>query len=113
MARKKTPKIKFPKKIKRGDIIEISVQQKYDSKTGLGLFPDTDEFIRKEPPVYLRSMVATLDGVEVGRMNMTVGCSPNPRITFPLKAEKSGMLKVEFQSNQDEIFTAEKELKVS
>ncbi len=57
MARKKKPpKIKLPRKIKKGDIINVAVQPKYPSITGLATIGDTDDFYRKEPAVYLKEM---------------------------------------------------------
>ena len=112
MARKKAPKIKLPRKIEKGQVIEVQVYQKYPSTTGLGLIGDSDDFYRKEPPVFLKEMKATFEGEEVGTFLMTSAISPNPKITFPLKVEKAGTLKIVFQSNLGETFESSKKIKI-
>lgn len=106
--RRKSPKIKLIKRIKKGDVIEVQVSQKYPSSTGLGVFPDSEEFIRKEPAVYLNEMKALYNNKLVGSLLMSAAMSPNPRISFPLKVDKPGVLKVIFKSNQGETFESTK-----
>ncbi|MDH5639515.1 MAG: thiosulfate oxidation carrier complex protein SoxZ [Nitrospinota bacterium] len=110
MARRKSPKIKIVNKIKKGDVLEVQVSQKYPSSTGLGLFPDSEEFIRKEPAIYLNKMTAYYNGKEVGSLDMSSAISANPRISFPLKVDKPGTLKVVFTSNEGEEFESTKEI---
>lgn len=111
MARKKKPRIKLAKKIQKGDILEVRVKQKYPSDTGLGLFPDSDEFIRKEPAVYLKKMTAYFNGKVVGEMLMSAAVSANPRISFPLRVDMPGELKVVFESNKGEKFEETKTIR--
>ncbi|HJN02677.1 MAG: thiosulfate oxidation carrier complex protein SoxZ [Nitrospinota bacterium] len=114
MARKKKPpKIKLPRKIKKGDIINVAVQPKYPSITGLATIGDTDDFYRKEPAVYLKEMEVFYGKEKVCTFLMSSAVSQNPRIEFPLKADKEATLKVVFQSNQNETFKASKEIKFS
>lgn len=113
MARKiRPPKIRIPKKIKRGDIIVVKVQAKYPSLTGLGTIGDTDEFMRKEPAVYLREMKVSYNGKEVSTFMMSSAVSENPRIEFSLKVDEPGILKVVFESNKGETFETSKEIKL-
>jgi len=111
MSRKKNPKIKVINQIKKGDILEIQVQHRYPSITGLATIGDSDDFMRKEAAVYLKEMKATYNGKEVGTFLMSSAVSANPRISFPLKVDEPGMLKVSFESNTGEKFEAEKEIK--
>jgi sulfur-oxidizing protein SoxZ len=111
MARNKKPRIRLPKKIQKGDILEVRVQQRYPSETGLDFFPDTDDFIRKEPAVYLKKMTAYYNGKVVGEMLMSAAVSANPRISFPLRVSEPGELKVVFESNKGEKFEETKEVK--
>ncbi len=114
MARKiKPPKIKLPRKIKKGDIINVAVQPKYSSLTGLATIGDTDDFYRKEPAVYLKEMEVFYGKEKVCTFLMSSAISPNPRIEFPLKADQEATLKVVFQSNQNETFKSSKEIKFS
>ncbi len=111
MARKTSPKIKLVKRIKKGDVIEVQVSQKFESKTGLGLFPDSEEFLRKEPAVYLNEMKAYYNGKVIGSMSMSSAVSANPRISFPLQVDEPGTLKVVFTSNTGETFESTKDIK--
>lgn len=114
MAKKiKPPKIKLPRKIKKGDIINVAVQPKYPSLTGLATIGDTDDFYRKEPAVYLNEMEVFYGNEKVCTFLMSSAVSPNPRIEFPLKIDKEATLKIVLQSNKDEIFEASKEIKFS
>ena len=110
MARKKKPKIKLIKRIKKGDIIEVQVSQKYNSTTGLGFFPDSEYFIRAEPADYLKEMTAFYNDKEVGSFMMSAAISANPRISFPLKVDEPGVLKVIFTTNGGEIFESSKKI---
>ena len=113
MARKiKPPRIRIPKKIKRGDIITVKIQAKYPSITGLGTIGDTDDFMRKEPARYLNQMIVTYNGKEVRTFFMSSAVSENPRIEFPLKVNEPGTLKVVFTSNRDETFEASKKIEL-
>jgi hypothetical protein len=114
VARKiKPPRIKIPRKIKKGDIINVAVQPKYPSLTGLATIGDTDDFYRKEPAVYLKEMEVFYGTEKVCAFLMSSAVSPNPRIEFPLKTDKEATLKIVFQSNKDETFSASKEIKFS
>ncbi len=107
----KPPRIRIPKKIKRGDIIDVKVQARYPSITGLGTIGDTDDFMRKEPAVYLKEMIVTYKGREVSTFIMSSAVSENPRIEFSLKIDEPGSLKVVFKSNKGETFEAAKQIK--
>ncbi len=114
MARKmKPPKIRLPRKIKKGEIINVAVQPKFPSLTGLSTIEDTDDFYRKEPAVYLKEMEVFYGKESVCTFLMSSAVSPNPRIEFSLKTDKEAMLKIVFQSNQNETFKASKEIKFS
>lgn len=110
MARVKKPRLKLITKIKKGDIIEVQVQQKYPSITGLATIGDSDDFMRKEPAVYLKEMTAYFNEEVVGTFLMSSAISANPRITFPLRVDKSGTLKVVFKSNGVDVFESTKEI---
>ncbi len=113
MARKKKSfKIKLVKKIKKGDVVDIRVQPKYPSTTGLGTIGDSDDFYRKEEAVFLKEMRVFFKGKEVSTFIMSSAISPNPRIEFPFKVMESGTLKVVFESTKGEKFTATKSIKI-
>jgi hypothetical protein len=110
--KRKPPIIRFPKSIKKGEIINVRVQAKYPSITGLSTIGDTDEFMRKEPAVYLSEMKVTFGGKEVCTFIMSSAVSEDPRIEFPLKVENSGTLTVRFETNKGEVFESTEEIKV-
>ena len=111
MSRKiRPPKIRLPRNIKRGDIINVKVQARYPSITGLGTIGDTDDFMRKEPARYLREMKVIYNGTEISTFMMSSAVSENPRIEFSMKVDEPGTLKVLFESNKGETFEASKKI---
>jgi len=110
--KRKPPIIRFPKSIKKGEVITVRVQGKYPSITGLSTIGDTDEFMRKEPAVYLNEMQVTFNDKEVCTFVMSSAVSEDPRIEFPLKVEQSGTIKVRFETNKGEVFESTEEIKI-
>lgn len=113
MRRLKSPKIKLPRKISKGNIIKVGIRAKFPSITGLATIGDTDDFYRKEPPLYLKEMLVFYENKKVCEFLMSSSVSPNPRIEFSLKVEKEATLKIVFQSNRGEKLEASKDVKFS
>ncbi len=107
-------KMKLPRKIKQGDLIEVRATIRYPSTTGLKVV-DEEKMIfgRDKPPVYLKLMEVFYGGERVTYFQMTSATSPDPLIRFKIKADKEAPIKIVFTNHKDESAEIEKKLKFS
>lgn len=107
-----TPKMRLPRKIKKGEIIEVRVKIRYPSITGLKVVDEEKQiFARDKDAVYLRKMDVTYGGKTILDYQMTSATSPDPLIRFKMKADKEGPLKIVFTNIRDEQSEVEKNIK--
>ncbi len=97
------PKMRLPRKIKKGEIIEVRVKIRYPSSTGLKLV-DEEKMIfgRKQEAVYLQKMDVIYGGQTIMEYQMTSATSPDPLIRFKMRADKEAPLKIIFTNIKDE-----------
>jgi sulfur-oxidizing protein SoxZ len=60
---------------------------------------------------FIYSMVASFNGKEVLRTEITQGVSQNPSFTFPLKADRAGSLTVTFADTMGKSYEGSAEIK--
>lgn len=94
------PKIRLPKEIKKGEIIEVRVKIRFASSTGLKVLDEEKQiFGRDKDAVYLNSMQVIYGGELITEYLMTSATSPDPLIRFKMRADKAAPLKIVFESS--------------
>ncbi|MEE8483192.1 MAG: thiosulfate oxidation carrier complex protein SoxZ [Nitrospinota bacterium] len=115
MARKdwtKRVKMKLPKKIKKGEIIEVRVIAKYPSTTGLKIVDEEKmTFERDKIPVYLKVMEVFYGDEKITTFHMTSATSPDPLIRFKVKADKEATIRIVFHNEGDKTAEVSKNVK--
>jgi len=92
------PMLRVPRTVKRGEIVEVRAKVDHNSHTGLVL--KDGKFLRFAREFYVKQMLVYLSDEKVSEFQMTSAVSPNPLIRFPLKATRSGTLRVVFVNNE-------------
>ncbi len=106
----KPPKIRLPRRYKKGDVVKVLVKIKHPSRTGLGQKED-GSFFRDKPPFYLKDMKAFYGDELVTHFELVSSLSDDPILGFYLRADKEAPLKVVFTNHKDEELTATKQVK--
>ncbi len=97
------PKMRLPRKIKQGEIIEVRVKIRFASFTGLKIVDEEKQtFARDKPAVYLKKMDVIYGGETITEYFMTSATSPDPLIRFKMKADKAAPLKIVFTNSLGE-----------
>lgn len=105
-------KMRLPKKIKRGEIIEVRARAKYPSTTGLKMLDEKENtFKRDKPAIYLKKMDVIYGGKTITEYFMTSATSPDPLIRFKMRADKEAPLKIVFTNSSDEVRETTKDVK--
>lgn len=94
------PKMRLPRSIKSGEIIEVRVKIRFASFTGLKIVDETKMiFKREKPAVYLKKMDVIYGGQKISEYFMTSATSPDPLIRFKMRADKEAPLKIIFENS--------------
>lgn len=94
------PELRVPGTVRIGEVVEVRARVIHGSYTGLAL--RRGKFVADLPPYYVRQMLVFLDGEKVSEFQMTSAVSPNPLIRFPVRAGRSGTLRVVFVNSEDQ-----------
>lgn len=109
-----SPKIRLPKKIKAGELIEVRVKIRFASFTGLKVVDEEKGiFGRDKPAVFLKKMDVFYGGEIITEFLMTSATSPDPLIRFKMKADKEAELKIVFMNSYEESKEVVKNVKFS
>ncbi len=92
------PMLRLPSSVKPGEVIQVRAKVDHNSSTGLAL--KNGKFVRVAPEFYVKQMLVYLDDQKISEFQMTSAVSPNPLIRFPLKAIRSGRLRVVFVNSE-------------
>lgn len=94
MAKKifRAPRIRVPRRIKQGDLIEVRVKVGHNSSTGLAIVKG--KYVSARPAYFISSMKVFYGDEMISEYEMTSATSPNPLIRFKLKATKAAPLRV-------------------
>lgn len=92
------PRIRLPHGIRAGEIIQVRTKIDHNSYTGLVL--KEGRFVRAMEEFYVAQMLVYLGDQQVSEFRMTSAVSANPLIRFPLRATRSGTLRVVFVNSE-------------
>ena len=92
----KIRRLKFKEVAKKGEIIKIKTLAEHDMESGVRRDPDTGVIY---PRFIIQKVTAKYNGKLVFRANWFSGVSPNPILTFYIKAEKSGLIEIEWKDD--------------
>ncbi len=103
------PRVKVPKKAKKGEIIKIKTLIKHKMETGRRKNKKTGKPI---PRKIINKFTATFDGVPVFTMILEPSVSANPFIQFNMRAEKSGEFLFEWTDDDGKVYSKKAKLTV-
>jgi len=104
------PRLYVPESVKNGEIIQVRAKVDHNSYTGLIL--KDGKYLREAPEFYVKQMLVYFDNQLVSEFQMTSAVSANPLIRFPLKASRSGTLRVAFVNSEGQRWETSKPLRV-
>ena len=93
-------RIRVPDRITRGDIITVNSIISHPMDTG---FFRTAEG-KPIPAYFIKDVVITYAGEQIGRFTWTSGISRDPVISFTLKADKEAPLTMAWSDNQGGVY---------
>ena len=92
--------MRIPKKIKKGDLIEVRATIRYPSTTGLKLVDEEKNiFKRAKPAIFLELMEVFYGKDKITEFQMTSATSPDPLIRFKVVADKEAPIRIVFHTN--------------
>jgi len=103
------PRVKVPKKAKKGEIIKIKTLIKHKMESGRRKNKKTGKPI---PRKIINKFTAKFDGETVFTMNVEPSISANPFIQFNMRAEKSGELLFEWTDDDGTVYSKKAKLTV-
>lgn len=102
------PRVKAPKKAKKGQVITIKTLIKHKMESGRRKGKDGKAIPRK----IINKFTAKMGGETVFSMDIEPSVSANPFIQFNMKAEKSGELVMEWTDDDGTVYSAKKMITV-
>jgi hypothetical protein len=93
-----SPRLRLPDSIRPGDIIQVRANVDHNSYTGLVL--KGGRYVREAPEFYVKQMEVFLDDQKISDFQLTSALSANPLLRFPVKAVRSGTLRVVFHNSE-------------
>ena len=104
------PMLRLPRSVRPGEIVEVRTKVDHNSHTGLTF--RNGRFVREAPEFYVKQILVYLDDEKVSEFQLTSAVSPNPLIRFPLKAARSGTLRVVFVNSEGRRWEVSQPLRV-
>jgi desulfoferrodoxin (superoxide reductase-like protein) len=104
------PRVRLPETIRNGDLVQVRAKVDHNSYTGLVL--KSGKYVREAPEFYIKQMLVLLDDQKISDFQLTSAVSANPLIRFPLKATRSGTLRVVFTNNEGHCWEATQRIQV-
>lgn len=101
-------KVRVPRKIKAGDVIEVKALVRHPMETG---FRKNKKTGKKIPAHFINQVSAEFNGDEVMSADWAAAVSKNPFIGFFLKVDAPGDLKITWKDNKGGVFTKTTALK--
>ncbi|MBF0448010.1 MAG: thiosulfate oxidation carrier complex protein SoxZ [Magnetococcales bacterium] len=96
-------KIRVPKKVKIGDVIEVKALIRHPMETGLRKDKKTGQ---KVPAHFIDTVSATFNGETVLHSTWGAAISQDPMIGFHLKVDGSGPLVITWKDNKGGVYTS-------
>jgi sulfur-oxidizing protein SoxY len=97
--------------LSRGDVVHAQVKMRHPNRTGL-TFHD-GRFSRQSAPFHIKELEVLYAGERVSRFELTSALSDDPFITFALRVNSEGPLKVLVSNNRGKRFEAAHEIRFS
>ncbi|MEK8090427.1 thiosulfate oxidation carrier complex protein SoxZ [Thermithiobacillus plumbiphilus] len=104
------PKIRVPESAKKGEAIQVRALILHPMETGQRKDTKTGE---KIPEHFIQQVSAEYNGKKVMEADWGVGVSKNPFLSFYIKPEESGTLKLTFTDNKGGSWSEEAKVQVS
>jgi len=105
----KAPRIRVPRRIKKGDLIEVRVKVQHNSYTGLAI--KDGKYVADKKPYYLSKMEVFYGSDVLSTYEMTSATSPSPLIRFKMIADKEAPMRVVFTNSEGKVKEATTKLK--
>ena len=102
------PRVKAPKKAKKGEVVTIKTLIKHKMESGRRKGKDGKTIPRK----IINKFTAKMGGEMVFSMDIEPSVSANPFIQFNMKVEKSGELVMEWTDDDGTVYSAKKQITV-
>ena len=103
------PRVKVPKKAKKGEIIKVKTLIKHKMESGRRKNKKTGKPI---PRKIINKFTATFNGKPVFAMNIEPSVSANPFIQFNMRAEESGECEFKWTDDDGKVYTKKAKLTV-
>jgi desulfoferrodoxin (superoxide reductase-like protein) len=104
------PRVALPGSLRRGEVVEVKTRLDHNSYTGL--VSRNGRFVREAPDFYVKQMLVFLDDQQLSEFQMTAAVSANPLIRFPLRAARSGTLRIVFVNSEGRRWEVSQPLRV-
>jgi sulfur-oxidizing protein SoxY len=98
------PHLLWGRRLEPGHIIDVQVKLKHPVRTGLAL--RNGQFVPVTEPFFLTEMEVLYGSRRVSRFVMTPALADDPLITFRLRPEDEGLLRVVFRNSRGAVFEA-------
>ena len=103
------PRVKVPKKAKKGEIIKVKTLIKHKMESGRRKNKKTGKPI---PRKIINKFTATFNGKPVFAMNIEPSVSANPFIQFNMRAEESGEFEFKWTDDDGKVYSKKAKLTV-
>nr|CRH05355.1 putative sulfur oxidation protein (soxZ) [Candidatus Magnetococcus massalia] len=100
-------KIKVPRKISKGQVVEVKAMVRHPMETGNRKNKKTGQ---KIPAHYIEDVEATFNGASVFSAKWGAAVSKNPFLSFFLKVDQAGELKITWKDNKGGVYSATKKV---
>ncbi len=107
---KAKPRVRVPKKVSKGEIIEIKTLISHKMESGLRKDQKTGELI---PRHIINKFVCKFNGDQVFASDWHPAISANPFIAFMFKADEPGTFVFEWTDDDGSVYTKETKLKLA
>lgn len=104
------PRIRLPRSIRPGEVVQVRIKIDHDSYTGLVV--RDGRIVEAAPGFYVKQVLVYFDDQQVSEFQLTSAISANPLLRFPLKAMRSGTLRVVFVNSEEQRWETSERLRL-
>jgi len=103
------PRIRVPKKLKKGELFEVKTLVKHPMETGLRKDKETGKTIPRD---IIRSLQVKYNGQDVLNAEWHTAMSANPYASFYVRAQDSGPMTFNWTDDAGKVYTKEVAIQV-
>ncbi|MEM7532401.1 MAG: thiosulfate oxidation carrier complex protein SoxZ [Chloroflexota bacterium] len=107
-------RVRLPRNIAQGDVIEFKIKIKHPSRTGLAMNEEAtrpyDRFVRAERAQYIRQVEVFYGDDQISTVLMNASTSDDPLLAIKLRADKEAPVSVVVTNHNDETVEASADL---